>query len=206
MSENNIKRKEAKSLNALRIEGHEALIAIAKTEVINYVLNENGSTDKYVVSSEQIEQRFELKPISIKEFLEYKKDTTTSGFVLKENGLLYYTAIPSRLYFTEDFHNGKKHKCIDCARMLALPFEKGGCTKAMDRKLTISKYDFITDGYQVFNTHYDAMPVYSCKYYKKAEERKKTVEYSANERLKRLYENMPVKENIAKDIFNDFFD
>ena len=216
MEENVIKRKELKSFSALRIEGHDALIALERHEVWNYVtrgsMGNPKLTEKILVSEEKIEHYLNFKEVSKEELLKIRTNSYSAipkqpGFILKENGVFYYTPIPSRLHFSEDFCKGRIHLCCDCARMHALPFDKGGCNKALDRKLRIDKYSFISDGYEIFGTTNNAMPVFKCQYFQKEEPRKNTkLSNDSLNRLAKFYNENSIPFKKGKKNFDSFFD
>ncbi|MBR3255584.1 MAG: hypothetical protein IKF97_05160 [Clostridia bacterium] len=195
--------KEQKSYYALTVTKSEEDYYILKyNEVINrhkYIYSTNKETGK-----DHFIRKYKLEPIvshhSIKLNEVSNDDITqarlskTPGFIYKKDGKLYYAAISSRLHFGE-FKLGENmhHQCsyghFDCKRFSPLPFSKGGCPKISDIRLRIERYNFVTDGYEVFNTNSNCMVVLKCTNYEQTSERKKDADSSnkAKELIHKMY-------------------
>ena len=100
--------------------------------------------------------------------IEEKRSSGIPGFIVKDNGNYYYAQIPQGMKFTGNVLG--QHMCVPtsdcvCARLSAKPDEEGGCAKVRDRISHIEKYDWITQGYETFNTNQDCLIVKECSHY-----------------------------------------
>lgn len=180
--------KEFKSFVAIRVDGTSSLIANDQVDSYEYVYYyEKGKkrfSEKTLISSTKKEVVFPLTEITATELKKIRR-TKKLGFVLKCADKYYYTLIPDRLHFPEDFFV-KEHKCGNCNRMSALPDSKGGCQKVRDKLIFIENYSFITDGFEVFNTSRKVFPVFECKNFVEEPPRKKT-NINASKEMQELF-------------------
>lgn len=130
--------------------------------------------------------QFDLKVISKEELLT-KRISKKPGFVYKFGDFLFYTALPKGVTPNDSVANAKHvcsaqgHSC--CVHLSAETDEEGGCAKVRDipmeffkieypeRLLSyvkdsnrIEKYDFITEGYESFNTSNNLFVVLNCEH------------------------------------------
>ena len=122
-----------------------------------------------LLSTRQIKQEvekleFDLSQIEAEE-LGKIREQETPGFVLKMNGNLYYTEVPSEISFLGSNILGV-HRCAtqnkECKRLSALDDEEGGCAKVRNKSVRIEDYEWIKEGYETFNTLHDAFVVGNC--------------------------------------------
>lgn len=108
---------------------------------------------------------FPLRKVTIKELAELRA-SGIPGFVLKDSGKFYYTAIPKKLNLITT-NVLKKHNCGEnCSRLSPAADEDGGCAKIRDRfEKHIEKYDFIIQGYETFNCNRESLVVSKCAHY-----------------------------------------
>lgn len=125
--------------------------------------------------------------------------STAPGFILKVENLLYYSQIPYNLNLKAVSFS---HLCAinnsECSHLIATPSILGGCPKVQDRFIEfydkndsyssyidtledskrIEKYDFISLGFETFNTISNTFCVIKCNNYEKCvqkEEQNKNV-------------------------------
>lgn len=143
---------------------------------------------KRVISDETIGKdiiktvKFPLKEVDVSE-LEELRATTIPGFVLKEYDRYYYAEIERNFKIPLDLLN-KKHKCDDihvCMRLTAASDEMGGCGKVRSYSKCIERFDWITLGYETFNTNQDIFVVGECLHYVKSKTIKKVRNQSYTE-------------------------
>lgn len=130
--------------------------------------------------------QFYLKMISKEELLT-KRLSKKPGFVYKIGDFFFYTDLPKAVTPSDSFANSK-HICSAqgvpcCTHLSAKADEEGGCAKVRDipmefyqieypEKLLsyvkdsnrIEKYDFITEGYETFNTSNNIFVVLDCEH------------------------------------------
>lgn len=125
---------------------------------------------------------YPLTHISEEELLQ-KRASKIPGFVYKVNNNLFYTSLPNNLsfpYYDKHICSSSKSSHV-CKRLMSLEDSEGGCVKVKDRSFEyynqnirsirclkhskrIEKYDFITEGFETFNTTgYNIFIVLSCK-------------------------------------------
>lgn len=137
----------------------------------------NGTTKSYM---ETVEKDFPMQQITEAELLRYRL-YGKPGFVLKSNDNYYYTEIPKDLRFIACNTLLGGHCCRNCRRLSAASDADGGCEKvrnasilyykeysnrkAIELSQRIEKYDFITFGFESFNTLHDALIVIECDHY-----------------------------------------
>ena len=114
------------------------------------------------------ENVYPLREVTPEELLSLRI-SRVPGFVFKTSGTFYYTEIPHDLNCAGIIKIGE-HLCADCARCHANSDQEGGCRKVrnlfvnpdnvpidilprvISASKRIEKYQFITCGYQSFNT------------------------------------------------------
>lgn len=91
------------------------------------------------------------------------------SFVLKMQGICYYSEIPKTLDLTLVKKIMQPHQCTiikkECSRLSAAKDCDGGCEKVRNFSKGIEQYEFIEDGYEIFNTYFDKLYVGKCKNY-----------------------------------------
>lgn len=115
---------------------------------------------------------FSLTPVTELELLQLRKNHVPS-LVLKIGENLYHTELKKGMTVSiTPCHccNDPNH---DCKRLLALPFEEGGCQKVEKFARRIENYPFITIGYETFWTQHNVLVVIECKNYEKSPARAK---------------------------------
>lgn len=129
------------------------------------VLVENPITHRFheetvTVSSEEKEVRvFPLREISREEiFILY--ESGVPGFVLKEHGKFYYAEIKRNTKIESSMLG--KHLCANCQHLSSASDEEGGCIKVRSLSKGIERFDFISFGFETFNTRSDSFIVFSC--------------------------------------------
>ncbi len=158
------------------------------TTVTNIVQEINPKTNnlirnisKNVVSQAVEPLSFELVEVTPKQIVSHRKNGTPS-FVLKMENHFYYTEIPANFSFIGSEMLGK-HKCVlldhECRRFIPVSYAKGGCTKVMDVHPHIERYDYITIGYETFNTKQDTFVVIECSNYEGCLPKKKKLSQKA---------------------------
>lgn len=147
-----------------------------------------------VINEEVQKKRFPLHKVSEEKLLELRI-AGKPGFVAKYEGKYYYTPIPKNMRFVTQTTMWK-HVCgksgAECSRLSAASDEDGGCAKVRDLTVEnylsagyelreavilskrIEKYDFITMGFESFNTAQDSFVVAACEHYKKEEKKEHT--------------------------------
>ncbi len=114
---------------------------------------------------------YHFRKVSIEELTSLRAGKKP-GFVLKEYRDYYYTEIPENLRFFSENIIGK-HMCgEECVHLSALPDSAGGCAKVRNHSRFIEKFDFITKGYESFNTEADCFVVIACSNYEHCKRRK----------------------------------
>ena len=110
------------------------------------------------------------------------------SFVLKKDGKLYYSKVPSNFNFISEI--GGLHLCslsrYECSRLSAASDEDGGCQKVRDygKAKRIENYPWIIEGYEVFNaSHDDCFVVIKCLHYEHTFKKKLTEEEIYNARF-----------------------
>ena len=131
---------------------------------------------------EEHEKEYPLRELSIEELFEIRVEHQ-AGFVLKMNCHYYYTPIPKELKLVSLNILGT-HLCANstntCQFFSSKPLCDGGCAKVRDAEVRdflslgikqlevvnlskrIEKYDFITVGYETFNTDINCFVVVEC--------------------------------------------
>lgn len=129
-------------------------IYVAKTEKVQ----------KEIGCTEEIVKKYRLQKVSLQK-LEKLRNSGVPGFVFKENGNYYYAKIDHNTKFLCCKGLGT-HCCATlnetCKRLFAISSEFGGCDKVKDGSTHIEKYDFISRGYESFNTNQDSFIVLQC--------------------------------------------
>ena len=155
---------------------------------------------KTVISENQISTRqkilnkYPLSKVTIEQLAQLRR-SDKPGFVLKERGEYYYAQIDSECKFNAENILGL-HRCAivnkECRRLSAAFDNQGGCAKVRGHASNIERYDFITLGYETFNTEQDCLVVINCLNYECSLPRKKhsPKEISkAKESLEYLFKN-----------------
>lgn len=125
---------------------------------------------KKVINSEVIGKN-SLKIISTMQLEEYR-NSNIPGFVLKDKDTYYYAEIRDLEVDVDDIIG--EHKCsfgkYCCKHLSAASDDDGGCAKVRGLSNNIEKYDFITLGYETFNTTHDVFTVLKCSHYVRSKE------------------------------------
>ena len=130
--------------------------------------------DKPKVLLDSIVMNFKDYPLTEieKSALKILRDSGHPGFVLKENGKLFYSIDRHLQKYKRqiDAMKGQRpHKCNDrdmmCRRLSSLPDAAGGCAKVRDKGAVIEDYDFITKGYEFFNVPQSSFIVLECDHW-----------------------------------------
>ena len=110
---------------------------------------------------------FYLDEVSSEDLAKYRQNNISS-FVLKVDGILYYSEIPDNICFTSSTILGL-HLCAfynhECKRLSAASDVDGGCQKVRELSKCIERYPWITDGYETFGTKTDSFVVAKCLHY-----------------------------------------
>lgn len=123
--------------------------------------------DKLIKSEFVIENSYKLRKIDAKTLTKLHA-SEIPGFVFKDHEDYYYAEITKDTKLLSKVNLGK-HMCAqDCCRLSAASDEKGGCEKVRNRSNNIEMYDWITLGYETFNTSQDCFVVLSCDHYCKS--------------------------------------
>lgn len=174
---------EVKVTKKIVLEGVKCLKEQKITTTFELTTEIDPQTDKpcKVLPKKQIDQKvevlrsFELFEVEPESLLVYRKNGIPS-FVLKIDGKFFYAAIPNDLNFVSSALLGT-HMCAaagnECRRLSAASDEQGGCEKVRNRSNYIERYDFITTGYETFNTKRDSFVVINCTHHEKCPPRKK---------------------------------
>ena len=106
------------------------------------------------------------------------RETTTPYLVYKMDEKIFYTQIPKDFDIKDQIH-----KCAEpggpgrpggpCKHLSAASDKLGGCDKVRKKSTCIEKFQFITLGYETFNTERDCFIVLKCTHYEKCPPRKK---------------------------------
>lgn len=111
---------------------------------------------------------YELKQTNAEELKKYR-EKKLACFVLKKDGVVYYTRILRRINFMASGLLGA-HICglsgRECHRLSAAPDELGGCAKVRNHATYIERYPWIGTGYETFGTKNDSFVVVQCSHYK----------------------------------------
>ena len=149
----------------------EVVEVLETNEETRNVEDESKPINKKVIDSEII-GKIPLKIISAIQLEEYR-NSDIPGFVLKDRDTYYYTEIRNFEVDVDDIIG--EHKCsfgrYCCKHLSAASDADGGCAKVRGLSNTIEKYDFITLGYETFNTTHDVFVVLKCSHYVISEEK-----------------------------------
>ena len=142
------------------------VVEIMEKEKIRNSEDAGKPINRKVIDSKVI-GKISLKIISIMQLEEYR-NSDIPGFVLKDKETYYYTELRNFGVDMDDIVG--KHKCsygkCCCKHLSAAPDAEGGCAKVRGLSNNIEKYDFITLGYETFNTTHDVFTVLKCSHYK----------------------------------------
>lgn len=164
---NYITKKETLSKMVFLLIGTEQLIAdkITSTYEVQYQ-KKSKSNELVFISREKISEAktnsydLQLTKISAEELKE-KRIEKIPSFVLKQNGILYYTEIHHNWNLMASGILGH-HMCSDCHRLSAASDEEGGCEKVRRRSTGIERYSWIQKGFETFGTKCNALVVTEC--------------------------------------------
>ena len=116
---------------------------------------------KLISSKKEIVSTYPMRSIKHEEISDLRK-SKKAGLLVKAAGEYFYAEIMPDLKFASEVIMGE-HKCSDCKRMSPHTDEKGGCAKVRNYRCNhIEKYDFITEGYETFNTDQNCLVVVEC--------------------------------------------
>lgn len=148
--------------NALRINKFKVIeeLIYEPDPITNRISNFYRTINKELLDS----SNFTLSKVTQEELDNYRANNIPS-FVLKENGLLYYTTIPETLSFISLKLLGN-HSCSTCHRQTAACDKEGGCAKVREGCRGIEKYPWIIRGYETFNVMHDCFVVVECQHKK----------------------------------------
>lgn len=141
----------------------EQYLVIRETDTSIGVIDKIVSSDMTSRKKEKLSE-YPMRSIELDELPELRK-SKKAGLLIKIEGKYFYAKITPGLKFTSDVLLGT-HMCSDCKRMSPDTDERGGCAKVRNYRCNhIEKYDFITDGYETFNTHQNCLVVVKCANY-----------------------------------------
>lgn len=163
-------RNEIKKMNQIYLKERTALIFKTIEETHKITINGKKVNDEIVSAKTTVEKEFPFREVEKTEILSLH-ESGIPGFILKENGKYYYTEIE----YTTKFYSTKllgDHVCAEkgkeCRHLSAAGDENGGCSKIREGSSHIENYDYITLGYETFNTcNCDAFVVLKCNRYEK---------------------------------------
>ena len=175
--------KETNSVKNIVLDGVKALRIdeITTTFEVERELHPLTNQPFRIFSKRQVDENvktvmsYDLVEVTPEELAVYRKSGIPS-FVLKVEGKLYYTSIPSDLNLVGSSILGE-HQCAvvghECKRLSAASDEHGGCAKVRDCCQRIERYPWITKGYETFNTSNNCFLVVQCEHYEKCPPRPK---------------------------------
>ena len=141
---------------------------------------ETGKTrqlDKKLVEKKVDNVSYKLWEVSKAQLFEFRKEGKP-GFVLKENGKLYYAKIPKNLSSVSLSSIGS-HLCglngAECKRLSAACDEEGGCAKVRNKARFIECYPWLKVGYETFNVTSHSLVVLKCERYNPMEYPERTL-------------------------------
>lgn len=121
--------------------------------------------------------KYPFKEVDTSQLEELRK-SGIPGFVLKEYDTYYYAEIEKDIQIPLNLLK-RRHKCDDiyvCQRLTAASDKNGGCGKVRAYSRCIERFDWITLGYETFNTaNNDVFFVGECMNYIKANTSKKVL-------------------------------
>lgn len=165
------------------LDGVETLHAdrIVTTHELTWEISPKTKRPYKVLSKKLLDEQIHplwtlhLAEVSKKDLDAFRYNDVPS-FVLKIDGKLYHSEIPRNLALVSYTILGK-HMCSvaghECHRLSAASDSAGGCAKVRNRSKNIEDYDWITTGYETFNTKIDSFVVVHCSHYKPCPPREK---------------------------------
>lgn len=158
------------------LDGNHTLLA-EEVKTTSEIIHElHPTTKKPVKQLSRRELNVEVKPIRFElvevtaEEVSIHRQNGVPGFVLKDNGKLFFTQIPETMTFLSS-NLLCPHKCAvagkECRRLSAASDADGGCEKVRNHATYIERYPWITRGFESFNTKLDSFVVSTCEHYEK---------------------------------------
>jgi hypothetical protein len=127
----------------------------------------NKSSGIFSIDNDQVKigsKTYTVTEITTEELSVYRKKKIPS-LVVKTNGKLLYTRINPQYPITFTPCHMCNDTSHDCCHLIALDPADGGCNKVIEHSRYIERFDFITEGYETFNTVKDAFIVIKCNNY-----------------------------------------
>ena len=156
-TENHSQLKNIK-LNGTKISATQIDYTYSVIKRLSRNLGIGKTISKTIIHSSEKDVTFELKEISGIEIQQLWKRKAPS-LIIKIEGKLYYTAIPSWIKFYDSKILGP-HLCANCTRATSF-----NCEKVLRGAEHIESYPWISDGYESIFTTVDSFIVCTCKYY-----------------------------------------
>lgn len=186
-------KQKLKAEKFFRLEGTESLLEeeLITTLREKWIRRLDTGWDYKKISeevvSEEIERiaEFPLREVTVKELRSIRKEEKP-GFVLKKDGKYYYGLISVKTRLTS-YMDLREHLCAYddvCRYLLAASDQDGGCAKVRNNSKYIENYNYITYGYETFNTEQDCFVVLNCHKYKKCLPSNKTYSDEEKEKMK----------------------
>ena len=156
--------KDLKLVVSKIVSSYENIFEVTPTGKEKFLSRIKTSEERIPTCSFQLK---EISPAKLKE----KRDNKVPSFVLKQDGVLYYTEIKRSFNLVGTSLTGE-HKCSHCEKLSAAPDEKG-CPKVRRHSIGIEKFPWIKDGYETFSTKTDAFVVTKCDQFEPYTEKQK---------------------------------
>lgn len=147
--------KDLKLVVSKIVSSYENIFEVTPTGKEKFLSRIKTSEERIPTCSFQLK---EISPAKLKE----KRDNKVPSFVLKQDGVLYYTEIKRSFNLVGTTLIGE-HTCSRCNRLSALPDEKGGCEKVRKYATGIERFPWVTKGYETFGTRTDCFVVVKCE-------------------------------------------